>query len=306
MNIITTTYAGPDLDGYGCAVAYAELLSANGEDAQAHLWGEPQLEVQWLIETFDLPKAGGPSDEAQAKVVLLDASRPEDLPSPLSADQVIEIIDHRRVHKAALFPNAQVHIERVGAAATLVAERFAAQEITPSSSSALYLLGGIISNTANFQSNTTARDTKMAGWLEGLCHPPADLAERMFAAKSDLSGDRLEKTLWGDLKTFVICKQRFAIAQIEINNTELLLQERREDIVETLKCISDKHQSDHVFVILKDLKTHVSRVVCLHKLTTELLEALPGVTCEGLLCTLDHFNRKKIVALLEEYLIHQK
>ncbi|HAU66730.1 TPA: hypothetical protein DCW61_05270, partial [Candidatus Uhrbacteria bacterium] len=124
MKIITTTYENPDLDGYGSSMAYAEFLCAQGKNAEAHVWGIPHFEVQWFLETFKLPHAKSSTDDADAEVIFLDASSPEDLLKPLQAKQVIEIIDHRKIYDISSFTNATSQIELVGASATLVAERF--------------------------------------------------------------------------------------------------------------------------------------------------------------------------------------
>ena len=69
---ITTTYEGPDLDGYSCAVAYAELLRAQGKEAKAAIFGEPQLEVQWILSKFGISPIG-PISPIGSITAVLDA-----------------------------------------------------------------------------------------------------------------------------------------------------------------------------------------------------------------------------------------
>ncbi|HJN84914.1 MAG TPA: DHH family phosphoesterase, partial [Patescibacteria group bacterium] len=285
MNIITTTYKDPDLDGYGCAMAYAELLRATGKKAQAHIWGTPHIEVQWLIETFSLSVAKGPSDDTGAEVVLLDASETKNLPKPLKVEQVVEIIDHRKVHEADQFTNATNQIELIGAAATIVAERFIQQEVEPSKEAALYLLGAIISNTQNFTGVVTDRDRDAANWLREASNAPKDLAVQMFAAKSDLSGDRLRETLFCDLKTLTIENKAFAIGQLEITGVQKLLEERGEEIAATLLEISEKENADYAFINMKDLGTNTSLIMCNDEATFNLLKNTPDASSNGLLIT---------------------
>jgi manganese-dependent inorganic pyrophosphatase len=291
MKTITTTYKNPDLDGYGSAMAYAEFLRAKGKDATAHIWGTPHLEVQWLLDTFKLPNAKGQTDDITSEVILLDASSPEDLPKPLQAKQVIEIIDHRKVNDVNAFPNATSQIELVGASATLVAERFKKANLEPSKESALFLYGAIISNTENFTGIFTDRDKEMASWLKQISNAPDDLAQQMFIAKSDLSGNRLREMLFGDLKVIVIQGKTFAIGQIEIIGVDELLKNRREEITDIMREIQKTNNSDFTFVNFKDLEKVSSKNLCLDEKTTELLKDLPDLKF-----------RKHIIAWIQEKL----
>ncbi len=277
MKIITTTYNGPDLDGYGCAVAYAELLRSQGKDAQAHVWDDPHIEVQWLFETFNLPRALGPVDDKDAQTVLLDCSSPEDMPGSFNLDQVVEIIDHRKVFKVDEFKNAKVQIEPVGAAATLVAERFKKLGINPSKESALYLLGGIISNTQNFTAVATDRDREMAKWLKEISNAPDDLAKQMFIAKSDLSGDRLQQTLKNDFKVVQIQNITAAITQLEIVGVLDLVARRRDELEDFLLDLKKQHDSDLTFVNMKELETGESYILCADEKTRDFLANMPDV-----------------------------
>ena len=291
MKIITTTYENPDLDGYGSAMAYAEFLCAHGKNAEAYIWGTPHLEVQWLIDTFKLPKAEGPTKDTTAEVILLDASSPGDLPKPIQAKQVTEIIDHRKIYDIDAFPNATSQIELVGASATLVAERFKKANLEPSKKSALFLYGAILSNTKNFTGISTDRDREMADWLKQIAKAPDDLARQMFIAKSDLSGNKLREMMFGDLKTIVIEGKTFAIGQIEIIGVDELLEKRREEIMSFLNEIQKNENADYTFVNFKDLKKASSEILCVDEETSELLKDLPDLKF-----------RKHIIAWIQEKL----
>ncbi len=303
MKTITTSYINPDLDGYGSAVAYAELLRAKGKDAEAYIWGTPHLEVHWLLETFKLPHAKGPTDDTTTNVVLLDASSPEDLPKPLQTKQVIEIIDHRKAHKADEFPNATVQIELVGASAALVAERFKKENLEPSKEAAMFLYGAIISNTENFTGISTDRDRKMADWVKQIANAPDDLAQKMFIAKSDLSGDRLREMMFGDLKTVVIHGKTFAIGQIEIIGVDELLENRQEEIMMLLSKIQKTENADYTFINFKDLEKVSSKNLCLDQKTADFLKDLPDSKWDGLLGTSPKLAfRKQIIAWIKKKL----
>ncbi len=279
--IITTSYSGPDLDGYGCSVAYAELLRAQGKDAQAHVWGDPHLEVEWFIENFGLERVG-PTDMSDVDVVLLDTSDLGSVPGNLQVDRVIEIIDHRKLHEAEKFPNATAQIELVGAAATLVAERFQEAGVDPSKESALFLLGGIISNTQDFTvTATTERDHEMAKWLREVSGAPDDLARQMFVAKSDLSGDRLRSTLLSDMKILTIQGRVVGTSQLEIIGVKKLVETRRDEIQDVVERIRDGNNAEFMFLNMKDLDLGKSYVLCADQVTKDLMEDATDIEWNG-------------------------
>ena len=304
MAYITTSYSCPDLDGYSCSIAYAELLRTQGEQAKACIWGDVHIEVEWLIKQFNL--AQPPTSckiLGDEQVVLLDASNPEDLPQAFKTDKVVEVIDHRKIHRGAEFTNAHIQIELVGAAATLVAERFQLANIVPSKESALLLFGGIISNTQNFTAINTERDNKMADWLREISNAPADLARQMFQAKSDLSGAKLQRTLLGDSKVLHVEGNVIGTAQLEIIGVKELLDTRRLEIEEVLQKIAKEHHCDYMFANIKDLKLQVSYLLCLDDVTCTLLKSVPEVEWEGRLGLSKKLTlRKQLTAWIDQRL----
>ncbi len=278
--IVTTTYICPDLDGYSCAVAYAELLRAQGKQAQAHIWGEPQLEVEWLLETFHLPAALGSIADPTVHVIFLDARSPKHLPSPLEPDQVIEIIDHHPKLEEDVFRNATVQIEMVSAAATLVTERFQKAGITPSKESALFLFGGIISNSQNYL-YATDRDRATGAWMQEISGAPEDFVHQLFAAKSDLTGSKLVSCLSTDTKMFTIKGKKVGTTQLEVIGVRKLIDTRRGEIEEVLQKIKQDSASEYTFTNMKDLESGLSYILCVDEQTLDLLKKLPDVKWHG-------------------------
>ncbi len=296
---IVTTYNGPDLDGYGCVMAYKELLALQGVESEARVWDEPLIEVTWLQEYFSLPRALGPIKNDDQEVILLDISSVQDIPGGFDPKQVVEVIDHRKVHDGELFVNAKVQIEKVGAAATLVAEKFKHLGFEPSKEAALYLLGGIISNTQNFSSVvTTNRDREMSEWLFELSGAPSNLAEMQFKAKSDLSGVKLRDALIGDKKAFHFDSVTVLVAQLEIYFVDELLEERMNEVRSIFSEMVVRDNADFAFINLKNLETGVSIMVCHDEKTQNLLNDLDGIFCENLLCKSSTITLRKQIAVL--------
>lgn len=293
--IVTTTYECPDLDGYGSSVAYAELLRAQGKDAMPLIFGEPHVEVQWIVRTFDIQtKFASCSNLGNLEIVLLDASDPAYLCGNIKPEQVIEVIDHRKLNKASKFSNANIQIETVGAAATLVAEKFEEAGVEPLRESALLLCGGIISNTQNFTAVATDRDRKAFEWLSKFADMPDNFVNSMFLAKSDLSGGRLYKTLIGDSKVLVIRGKVVGTAQLEIIGAENLIGNRCNEIEETARKIKSENNTDYMFANIKDLSLGESYILCVDDQTAELLSQMDGVEWSG------RIGRSKVMTMRKQ------
>ena len=165
--ILITCYVSPDLDGVAGAVAYGEFLQKAGKDVVVGIIGELNDEAGYIFDRFGFshPKTV-PDADGYDEVILVDASELSGLEGKIPAEKVIEIIDHRTINDADKFPNAKAQIELVGAAATLVAEKFIQNKADISKESATLLYGAIVSNTLNFKGSvTTERDRVAAVWL---------------------------------------------------------------------------------------------------------------------------------------------
>ncbi|MCR4280072.1 MAG: hypothetical protein NUV82_01445, partial [Candidatus Komeilibacteria bacterium] len=145
----------------------------------------------------------------------------------IAPEKVVEIIDHRKVHSAHEFPHAKVQIEPVGAAVTLIAEKFMQSKMEISKESATLMYAAIVSNTLNFKGTvTTDRDKTAADWLNRTAQLSAGFWKEMFMAKSDLAGSKLSERMKGDFAWFVIGGRKIGIAQIEMIGVRKLLVER--------------------------------------------------------------------------------
>lgn len=167
--ILVTPKINPDLDGTACALAYAYLLREQGRDAEGIIFGSPQFEVNYFVERhgIQIPTLVQNARGEWNDFVLVDASSMKGMPKPVVAERVIEVIDHRAGHPESEFPNAKVQNELIGAAATLVTERFIKTGIKPLYEHALLLYGAIYHNTLNFiTSNTSDRDGAAVEYLE--------------------------------------------------------------------------------------------------------------------------------------------
>jgi len=301
--IFITCYIDPDLDGFASAIAYAEFLNKGGQTAVPAIFGTPHIEAKYLMERFGFKYPDRIESLKDAKeIILVDASLIDGIDGSIDPNKVIEIIDHRKINDAAKFKNARVQIELIGAAATLVAERFfeAKREISKEAAALLY--GAIISNTLNFQSPLTSdRDHLMAKWLNSKINLPETFALEMFQAKSDLSGNRLSETIRGDysrldLGTTVIC-----IAQIEMVGAKNLIEARKADILAELAWLTKEHSFKFTFLSIIDLAEKCNYFVTDDREAQEILNKVLGLRfADNVAVRQGLIMRKQIIPMIKE------
>jgi len=304
-DILVTCNVHPDLDGFACVVAYTEFLKSQGQGVKAGMFGEPTNEVTFILNRFNfsLPdKVQNPEDFD--RIAFMDASILQGFFERLAPEKVIEIIDHRKINELHLFPNAASQVELVGAAATLVAERFKQSGVDISKESAILLQGGIISNTLNFQSNTTTqKDKDIAAWLKEEAPLPDNFANEMFLAKSDLKEGKLKEVMYNDFGHFQKDKQgkKIGIAQIEMIGAKALVNTRKQEIFEHLDTLKEKFNTDLIFLSIIELKDGFNLFVTNHQETKNILKSVFQVEFENdIALTSGLMMRKEVWPMLRD------
>lgn len=253
--LIITSNIDPDLDGFSCSIAYSELLNKLGRESLPYIAGKPLDEVRFVIKKFAIKYKNALLNK-DSKIVLVDASEIGSLFKQIKPENVVEIIDHRKNNEAHLFANAKIQIEMVGAAATLIAEKFKENGIIPSRNPAILLYCAITSNTLNLKSTTTTnRDLVMTKWLLPIAKLPKTIAHEMFAAKSDLTGKKLFQQLKDDYMWRLLGNQKVGASQLEIINSEQLVRVRKNEIFKILNGFRTKDSLDFNFLSILDLES---------------------------------------------------
>ena len=125
MRKVVTTYINPDMDGISLMYAYTEFLRKKGEDAEYYFEGTMKKEAEIVLQMFNIHLNNIARIKNNDKIVLVDTNYLSELSKAVKKENVIEVIDHHnRESWLDENPNLKVQIELIGAAATLVAERF--------------------------------------------------------------------------------------------------------------------------------------------------------------------------------------
>ncbi|MGD0729457.1 MAG: DHHA2 domain-containing protein [Candidatus Micrarchaeaceae archaeon] len=292
-NLIVTSYEYPDLDGAACTYAYSEFLNKNGNHSIAKLYGKLNEETNFVLDFFKIKFKHNKMNK-NCDFVLVDASDLIHLSKKVESKRVIEIIDHRKVNQIEKFPNAKIQMEFVGAAATLVAERFYYNKIAISRESSALLYSAIISNTINFHANvTTKRDTKMALWLKANLHIPKNYIHKMFVHKSTFNsiGSALD-----DLGISEMNKKRVGIIQLEIVNLRKFVNSNIKEIEKELRKIKISQKLDYLFLTCIDVEKYFNEFVCVDENTKKLLEAALKIRFKNSSATLNRIIMRKEIA----------
>jgi manganese-dependent inorganic pyrophosphatase len=258
-----------------------------------------------VLDKFELAYPPSiPDATAYSEIILLDASDLNGLEGKVPPEKVVEIIDHRRVHETHKFPNAKAQIELVGAAATLVAEKFMAANAPITFRSAVLLQAAIISNTLNFKGAVcTPRDVAAANWLQQFSQLPEGFWREMFMAKSDVSGTKLAERVDGDFAHFRFGPTTLGIAQIEMLGGMDLLQSRKDELTKLLEAKSLAFSLDHIFLNLIDLEGPDNLFFAPNLETQKILERALGVVFSGDIAVRHQaLMRKQIVPRLKDIL----
>jgi len=166
-HIVVGGSAYADIDVLACVVAYTELLLHNGHEAKGIITGPWNQTIPNSIRKWPIPIENSFQETLNpCHFILVDISDPKFMEKFVRIDQVSEIYDHHYGHESfwkEKLPN-DTHIERVGACATLIWEKFKENncEHLISEVSANLLYTAIFSNTLNFKSLVTVDRDRIA------------------------------------------------------------------------------------------------------------------------------------------------
>ena len=265
-----------DIDGYACTFAYTEFLNKTGRAAVGAALGEPHREISFLNQELGISPLPWGTEllDRTEQIILVDTSSLVGLPENFEADKVIEVIDHREAPDAAkLFPNARIQIEKIGAAATLIAEKFRENNTPISREAAILLHSTIALHTHNFKtSNTSQRDKEAYRWLAEATDVPTNLIQRILKLKSEFDNESFRKAVVGDIKEGELGGKRLAIAQLEVTGLRRILAERKAQLLKILRELQEEHRYDYFFLTATDLIERTTTLVTKHEPTQQLLE----------------------------------
>lgn len=298
MKIVTSGANYLDIDAYACAIAYAELLEFQGEKALAFSTAPLNESISATIRSWDAPFNTDyvPSDDDT--FILVDVSEPDFLDKTVELDKVVEVIDHHLGFEEYWQERIgdKLHIEFIGAACTLVYERWKASGLFDSMSvlSARLLICGILDNTLNFGAKvTTPRDIEAYNQLLTKAELPDDWTAQYFSECQESILQDVVTAIQNDTKTvtFRSYEQPISFGQLVVWDGKQTLAEHQEQLKATMSAMKPDW-----FVNLVSVGERKSYFVTDNTDVQTWLQNLLGIEFVGSVATADRlWLRKEVV-----------
>ena len=250
--LIVIGHKNPDTDSVISAKILALLFEKEGKDVVARVAGEVNRETEFVFSYFkeDVPSLISEGEGEQ--FFLVDHN--EIAQSVAKKEMVCGVLDHHmlsglKTDKAIFF-----RVEEVGSTCTLVYKMMKEKGIDCDKEEAGLLLAGIISDTLNLNSpTTTTEDIDFCYELSEISKvDPNGFAEKMFEAKSDLSGRSLEEIIFRDAKEYEFGGKKVVVGMAETTSLVYFIENKKE-ISEFLKKTKKKKETDALFFGVVDI-----------------------------------------------------
>jgi manganese-dependent inorganic pyrophosphatase len=169
------------------------------------------------------------------RAILVDHAETAQSAIGIGEAEILEILDHHHIGSIETRIPVTATFDPVGSTATLVVERFRQAGMEPSRSTAMMLLGAVLSDTVILNSPTTTdRDHQVVDYLGRVLDVDAEgLGREMFEATADVSDLSAEEIVTRDAKRYQVRgDQEIAIAQVEVVGEAL--DDRRSELLREL------------------------------------------------------------------------
>ncbi|MEH1164124.1 DHHA2 domain-containing protein [Micromonospora sp. CPCC 205539] len=256
---VATSYANPDTDGVAGCVALVGLAGSLGFPGTLSvvLDGAINGETKELFSFAGVALPPTTPPETYDGIALVDTHHPRQLPAWVRPVQVRAVIDHHPGGDPAAFPNAHIDNQAVGAACTLIAERYVASGAALQVPVAVLLQGGILSNTLEFVApSTTGRDRAAINRLDVLTGCGDELAALLRAARARFVEGPTEAIIAADIKTFDHRGLQLGLSQLEAPGASTIA--RRSDFWPAYHRVRSTRGLDVLVVNLADLAASAS------------------------------------------------
>ncbi len=170
------------------------------------------------------------------RVVLVDHAEQAQSALGIGQAEIMEILDHHHIGSIETRVPVTATFDPVGSTATLVIERFRQNGMEPSRTTALMLLGAVLSDTVILNSaTTTERDHAVVEYLERVLAVDArELGREMFESTADVSEVSAAEIISRDAKRYQVRdEQEICIAQVEVVGTTLL--DRKAELLDAMR-----------------------------------------------------------------------
>ena len=215
--IYVTGHKSPDSDTVGSSIAYAALLQKLGYDAIPVVLGKINNETQFILDTAGVDTPELLEDASGKNMVLVDNSEYTQSANGIDFAHIISIIDHHGDGSVTTGNQLIYDARPLGATATIIWIRYRNYGVTLDTQTAFVMLGAILSDTKNLQSDaTTFADREAVKSLSrqvGLSDVN-EFYQEMYKASISYDGMTDEDIFFSDYKEYEASGTKFAIGCI--------------------------------------------------------------------------------------------
>ncbi len=268
--VLVFGHKNPDTDTICSAIAYANLKSELGVNAEPIRLGEINGETQYALNHFqvNVPRLVEKVAAESSQVILVDHNERQQSADDIDQVRILEVIDHHRIANFQTSDPLYYRAEPVGCTATILNKLYKENGVAIKKEIAGLMLSAIISDSLLFKSPTcTEQDIAAAHELAKIADVDAEkYGLDMLKAGADLSDKTIEQLTSLDAKEFEMGNYKVVVAQVNAVDTNDVLS-RQKEIEESLsKQISDR-QLDLFFFVVTDILTNDSVGLALGKMT---------------------------------------
>ena len=268
--VLVFGHKNPDTDTICSAIAYANLKSELGVNAEPIRLGEINGETQYALNHFqvNVPRLVEKVAAESTQVILVDHNERQQSADDIDEVRILEVIDHHRIANFQTSDPLYYRAEPVGCTATILNKLYKENGVEIKKEIAGLMLSAIISDSLLFKSPTcTEQDIAAAHELAEIANVDAEkYGLNMLKAGADLSDKTIDQLTSLDAKEFEMGNYKVVIAQVNAVDTNDVLS-RQKEIEESLsKQISDR-QLDLFLFVVTDILTNDSVGLALGKMT---------------------------------------
>jgi manganese-dependent inorganic pyrophosphatase len=276
-------HKNPDTDSICSALAYAELKTKLGVEAEPIRLGQVNEETQYALDYFkaEAPRLVEAVSKEVNEVILVDHNEFQQSADDIRDVKILEVIDHHRIANFETSDPLYYRAEPVGCTATILNKMYKENGVEISKETAGLMLSAIISDSLLFKSPTcTDQDIAAARELAEVAGVnPEEYGLEMLKAGADLSKKTVEELVSLDAKEFQMGTYKTEVAQVNAVDLNDVLNRQAEleaVISETIK----KKELDLFVFVLTDILNNDSVAIALGN-ETKAVEQAYNVTLEN-------------------------
>ncbi len=287
-------HLSPDTDATCSALIWAWHINENtAGDATPYVLGDLNSETQFVLGRFEIPTPELlPELTVGEEVAIVDTNNPQELPENINETNILTLIDHHKlVGGLTTEVPPTITVRPLACTATVIHDLLSKEGVTFPDHIKGLMLCAILSDTLEFRSpTTTPHDKDVAEKLANeLGITVSELANEMFAAKSDISSFTDMGLIKLDSKKYAVGDKNLRVSVIETTNPETVLA-RKDGIIEAITtCVEEENDIDDVLLFIIDILKEEATALTYNDLTKQIIgssfkvavesdtEVLPGI-----------------------------